>query len=437
MLSTVTPHTKTTKLLNSMDEQQLVSNNHHSREDCQGCRQCWQRSSIRWTPPIIKCYNCETTTTPLWRRDETGNTICNACGLYYKLHNIQRPITMKRNVIKRRKRFNSLPQQLVVIENLPPLSPALSDISSDTTLEQKQSEQQHNNHHLHHQHQHHHHTSNYHQQSNYQQGSKRKHSSLSLPDENNATNYSETKMPNANEKTKDVNANNEHIILNTIRSLISLGASTATPGNNDGMPLFSSASSSSSSQVPSVASILSDLILEPASFQKNLEARRDKLEKELEHISHLLSQTTEILKTVESVMAIMNLQKQSNTDSNSNNTSSEKNLLTSLIMLGIAANTDQKNKDTTLPATASSSSRNIPSLFEAIPSLYSKIDPTTAAATTTTTRSTPPSPSISINSSSSNNDISSSSLPPHSTSSSAAYLSRFQLQHTTASSTQS
>ncbi|KAG2201696.1 hypothetical protein INT46_007148 [Mucor plumbeus] len=433
MLSTVTLHTNTTtKSLNPMDKQHSVSNNHHSKEDCQGCRQCWQRSSIRWTPPIIKCYNCETTTTPLWRRDETGNTICNACGLYYKLHNIQRPITMKRNVIKRRKRFNSLPQQLVVIENLPPLSPALSDISTDTTLGQKQSEQQHNHHYLHHQHQHHH-TNDHHQQPNYQQGSKRKHSSLSLPEENNIAHYNETQSPNTNEKTEDVNTNNEHIILNTIRSLINLGASAATPGNSDGIPLSSSAPSSS--QVPSVASILSSLILEPASFQQNLETRRDKLKKELEHITHLLSQTTEVLKTVESVMTIMNLQRQSNTDSSSNSTSTEKNLLTSLMMLGIAANADRKNTATTLPATTSSSSRTIPSLFEAIPSLYSNKSPTTTKPTTI--KSTPPSPSISINSSSPNNDISASSSPPPSTSLSAAYLSRFQLQHTSASSTQS
>lgn len=54
----------------------------------------------------VSCHNCGTTTTPLWRRDEDGRTICNACGLYYKLHHMNRPLTMKNTVIKRRKRFS-------------------------------------------------------------------------------------------------------------------------------------------------------------------------------------------------------------------------------------------------------------------------------------------------------------------------------------------
>ncbi|KAI9024975.1 hypothetical protein CLU79DRAFT_745661 [Phycomyces nitens] len=54
-----------------------------------------------------QCANCNTTNTPLWRRDAQGSTICNACGLYYKLHNVHRPITMKRTTIKRRKRVTA------------------------------------------------------------------------------------------------------------------------------------------------------------------------------------------------------------------------------------------------------------------------------------------------------------------------------------------
>ncbi|GMM34191.1 hypothetical protein DASC09_015160 [Saccharomycopsis crataegensis] len=52
----------------------------------------------------IACANCQTTITPLWRRNDLGETICNACGLYYKLHGCHRPIKMKSGIIKRRKR---------------------------------------------------------------------------------------------------------------------------------------------------------------------------------------------------------------------------------------------------------------------------------------------------------------------------------------------
>ncbi|KAI8599768.1 hypothetical protein EDD21DRAFT_307520, partial [Dissophora ornata] len=68
---------------------------------CSGCPSYNQQQTSR---QHLICANCRTTTTPLWRRDSGGNTICNACGLYYKLHNVHRPVTMKRAVIKRRKR---------------------------------------------------------------------------------------------------------------------------------------------------------------------------------------------------------------------------------------------------------------------------------------------------------------------------------------------
>ncbi|KAJ2807920.1 GATA type transcriptional activator of nitrogen-regulated proteins, partial [Coemansia guatemalensis] len=58
------------------------------------------------------CFNCGTDYTPLWRRDADGRITCNACGLYYKLHGRHRPISMKRDAIKRRRRgFPSRAQQ--------------------------------------------------------------------------------------------------------------------------------------------------------------------------------------------------------------------------------------------------------------------------------------------------------------------------------------
>ncbi|XP_059611985.1 box A-binding factor-like isoform X2 [Phlebotomus argentipes] len=50
------------------------------------------------------CTNCRTTQTSLWRRNSMGEPVCNACGLYYKLHNINRPPTMKKDTIQTRKR---------------------------------------------------------------------------------------------------------------------------------------------------------------------------------------------------------------------------------------------------------------------------------------------------------------------------------------------
>ncbi|KAF2207616.1 hypothetical protein CERZMDRAFT_115117 [Cercospora zeae-maydis SCOH1-5] len=56
-------------------------------------------------PPI--CANCQTSTTPLWRRDESGSVLCNACGLFLKLHGRPRPISLKTDVIKSRNRVKA------------------------------------------------------------------------------------------------------------------------------------------------------------------------------------------------------------------------------------------------------------------------------------------------------------------------------------------
>lgn len=56
------------------------------------------------------CQNCQTSTTPLWRRDEMGSVLCNACGLFLKLHGTPRPISLKTDVIKSRNRVKTAGQ---------------------------------------------------------------------------------------------------------------------------------------------------------------------------------------------------------------------------------------------------------------------------------------------------------------------------------------
>lgn len=50
------------------------------------------------------CSNCYTQTTPLWRRNPEGNPLCNACGLFLKLHGVVRPLSLKTDIIKKRNR---------------------------------------------------------------------------------------------------------------------------------------------------------------------------------------------------------------------------------------------------------------------------------------------------------------------------------------------
>lgn len=50
------------------------------------------------------CANCFTQTTPLWRRNPEGQPLCNACGLFLKLHGVVRPLSLKTDVIKKRNR---------------------------------------------------------------------------------------------------------------------------------------------------------------------------------------------------------------------------------------------------------------------------------------------------------------------------------------------
>uniref|UniRef100_A0AAF5RT42 GATA-type domain-containing protein n=2 Tax=Wuchereria bancrofti TaxID=6293 RepID=A0AAF5RT42_WUCBA len=54
------------------------------------------------SPSMSRCSNCLTTKTTAWRRDQTGKLVCNACGLYYRLHRTNRPVHMRKDIIQQR-----------------------------------------------------------------------------------------------------------------------------------------------------------------------------------------------------------------------------------------------------------------------------------------------------------------------------------------------
>jgi hypothetical protein len=64
----------------------------------------------------IECINCQQTNTPLWRKNENGDPLCNACGLYAKLHNKSRPVEMRKPTIQRRRRDWASEEQCIAPE---------------------------------------------------------------------------------------------------------------------------------------------------------------------------------------------------------------------------------------------------------------------------------------------------------------------------------
>lgn len=50
------------------------------------------------------CTNCFTQTTPLWRRDPEGHSLCDVCGLFLKLHGVVPPVSLNTDIIEKHDR---------------------------------------------------------------------------------------------------------------------------------------------------------------------------------------------------------------------------------------------------------------------------------------------------------------------------------------------
>ncbi|PZD29864.1 GAT1, GATA Zn-finger-containing transcription factor [Pyrenophora tritici-repentis] len=82
------------------------------------------------------CTNCFTQTTPLWRRNPEGHPLCNACGLFLKLHGVVRPLSLKTDVIKKRNRGSATTPTSSKPSGVVPIAPGPPKSNSSVNLAQ-------------------------------------------------------------------------------------------------------------------------------------------------------------------------------------------------------------------------------------------------------------------------------------------------------------
>ncbi|CAI5759719.1 unnamed protein product [Candida verbasci] len=106
--SAMTSTTTTTTTSNSSNTKSSNSNYTSPKKTCSNLTKSFQNTnnstnnSTNITTKLTECHNCGTQKTPLWRKNSEGQTLCNACGLFQKLHGRDRPLALKSDVIKKR-----------------------------------------------------------------------------------------------------------------------------------------------------------------------------------------------------------------------------------------------------------------------------------------------------------------------------------------------
>ncbi|ORX47421.1 glucocorticoid receptor-like (DNA-binding domain) [Hesseltinella vesiculosa] len=229
------------------------------------------------------CFNCQTTTTPLWRRDAEGHTICNACGLYYKLHNVHRPITMKRSIIKRRKRV-AVPATMNTHHPAPP-SPPLAGVKRPSPVDLAPS-------------------------------AKRDQTSLSSkspspepvePEAFYRQLPSPPLQPIKNKLADLLNPEAKQQPQHRLPSMTLPGLPSPPLVPEDAMtPLFSESSASNSTVAAAAFATVSALLnpkANPQHTHQMLQAHRHELQREVSHLTTMLSRTTAMLENLDQVMA--------------------------------------------------------------------------------------------------------------------------------------
>ena len=72
--------------------------------------------------PRRTCADCHTDTTPLWRQSSSGESLCNACGLYQRCHGTPRPIKLTQNPCVQKKKWRIPKGQVLECSNCTTLS---------------------------------------------------------------------------------------------------------------------------------------------------------------------------------------------------------------------------------------------------------------------------------------------------------------------------